>query len=126
MTNYRRGINFEFRVRNLFRKFGYEAERKAASSPYDIIVMRHGVVKFLIDAKKTSQSDKKYIYVKKYDIEKIIKESGRLYAMPLIVYGFDRSSIFVVDARDCIEKEIVRLESGLKLSDFLSAAHQEP
>jgi len=68
MTNYRKGVAFEFRVRDLFRKFGYAAERKAASSPYDIIVLKDGSVRFVVDAKKTSQRDKNFLYIKGYTI----------------------------------------------------------
>ena len=91
MTNYKKGAAFEFRVRNIFRRFGYEAERKAASSPYDIIVMKNGKVVFVVDAKKTSQKDKSFIYVRRSDVEKIINESKKLGAKPLIVYGFYRT-----------------------------------
>ena len=119
MTNYRKGMAFELRVRDLFRKLGYIAERKAASAPYDIIVMKDGMIKFLIDAKKTSQRDKKILYIKMADVEKIIKESKKLNTIPLIVYGFYRSPIFVAFPEELIKKSVVKLEENLKLEDFL-------
>ncbi len=119
MTNYRKGSAFEFRVRNFFRKLGYTAERKAASSPYDIIVIKDGVVKFLIDAKKTSQKNKKFIYIKEDDIKKIIKESDKLNTIPLIIYGFYRSPIFVEPARELIKKDVARVDGRVKLIDYL-------
>lgn len=119
MTNYRKGIAFEFRVRDLFRKCGYTAERKAASSPYDIIVMKNGITKFLVDAKKTSQRDKEYLYVTRADLEKIIRESKRFNTRPLIIYGFYRSPIFVAFPEELLKKETGRVEPGLKLKNFL-------
>ncbi len=119
MTNYGKGVAFEFRVRDLFRKLGYVAERKAASSPYDIIVMKDGSVKFLVDAKKTSQKDKKFIYIKQADLEKIIKESKKLGARPLVVYGFYRSPIFVDFPGKLVKKNVARLTGGIRLEDFL-------
>ncbi len=119
MTNYKKGVSFEFRVRNLFRKFGYVAERKAASSPYDIIVMKDGVVDFLVDAKKTSQRNKDFLYVKRADLEKIIRESRKFCAKPLIIYGFYRSPVFVAFPEELLKKSAARLEHGLKLKDFL-------
>jgi len=121
MTNYRKGVAFEFRVRDLFRKFGYNAERKAASSPYDIIVMKDGAINFLVDAKKTSQKDKNFLYIKKADLEKIIRESEKIGARPLLVYGFYRSSIFVAFPEKLVEKNVVRLEEGLELESFLDS-----
>ncbi len=121
MTNYRKGVAFEFRVRDLFRKHGYTAERKAASSPYDIIVLRDGVVKFLVDAKKTSQRERDFIYVRDSDLEKITREAGKIGAVPLIIYGFLRSPIFVAFPEELMEKNAARLEAGLELKDFLSS-----
>ncbi len=119
MTNYKKGAAFEFRVRNIFRRFGYEAERKAASSPYDIIVMKNGKVVFVVDAKKTSQKDKSFIYVRRSDVEKIINESKKLGAKPLIVYGFYRTPVFVAFPEEM--GEVIRLEVGKKLEDFLKS-----
>lgn len=119
MTNYQKGARFEYRVRDLFRKLGYQAERKAASSPYDIIVMKNGKIKFIIDAKKTSQKNKKRIYLKKQDIEKIMKEANKLKTTGIFVYGFYRSPIFVEFAKNLKNKKIVKLEGRKKLKDFL-------
>lgn len=119
MTNYKKGVAFEFRVRDIFRRYGYVAERKAASSPYDVIVMKDGVISFVIDAKKTSQKDRGFIYIKKADVEKIIKESGKLGARPLIVYGFQRSPAFVTFPEKLIKRGVVKLEPGLELKTFL-------
>ncbi|UCG95761.1 MAG: hypothetical protein JSV92_01785 [archaeon] len=119
MTNYRKGMAFEFRVRDLFRKYGYTAERKAASSPYDIIVMKNGKINFLVDAKKTSQRDKDFLYVKRNDLEKIIAESKKLGARPLIIYGFYRSPAFVAFPEKLMKKNAARLEAGLELKEYL-------
>lgn len=122
MTNYKKGRRFEYRVRNLFRKFNFKAERKAASSPYDIIIMnKHGDVIFLADAKKTSQKNKKYIYLKKEDLKKIIKESKKLKAEPLVIYGFYRTPVYVGFPEELLKSEgrTVRVEKGMTLKKFL-------
>ena len=119
MTNYEKGANFEFRIRNIFRKFGYIAERKAASAPYDIIVMKDGKILFIIDAKKTSQRDKNYIYLKKDDVIKIMRESEKIGTTPLIVYGFYKTPAFVEFPKNVVNKKTIRLEEGLKLETFL-------
>lgn len=121
MTNYKKGTAFEFRVRDLFRKHGYSAERKAASSPYDIIVMRDGIVKFLVDAKKTSQDGRGFIYVRTADLEKIVREAEKLVARPLIIYGFLRSPAYVAFPEELLKKKAARLEACLELDEFLSS-----
>jgi len=120
MTNYKKGARFEYRVRDLFRKFGYEAERKAASAPYDIIVIRDGKVCFIVDAKKTSQRKKDYIYLKRSDLDKLIKESEKIGAVPLVIYGFYRTPVFVEFPDNIKNKKTIRLEKGLELKKYLS------
>ncbi len=121
MHNYKRGYNFEIRVRDEFREKGYVAERKAASAPYDLIIMKDGRIEFIIDAKKTGQRDKDHIYVDRESIESVKKEAEKLGSVPLIVYGFYRTPIYVELAGDLIEREgkHIRLEEGVKLSSFL-------
>ncbi len=121
MHNYKRGYNFEIRVRDKFRKNGYEAERKAASAPYDLIVMRDGRVSFIIDAKKTGQRDKDHLYVSKEDIKDVKNEAEKIGATPLIVYGFYRTPIYVGTVDELLDREgkNVRLEEGIKLENFL-------
>lgn len=121
MQNYKRGYNFEIRVRDEFRDSGFQAERKAASAPYDIIVMKDGQIVFLIDAKKTGQRDKDYIYVERGSIKTVVDESEKIGAQPLIVYGFYRTPIYVAFPLKLLEKEskTVRLEGSMKLEKFL-------
>ena len=119
MTNYKKGARFEYRVRDLFRKHGYTAERKAASSPYDIIAMKKGRICFLVDAKKTSQKDKKFIYLKRCDVEKIVHESKKLGARPLMVYGFYRSPIYVAFPEELLKRKVMRVEGGMKLKELI-------
>ncbi|MFP4045823.1 MAG: hypothetical protein ACLFS3_02075 [Candidatus Aenigmatarchaeota archaeon] len=121
MTNYKRGYNFEIRIRNKFRDHGYQAERKAASSPYDLMVMKDGRIVFIADAKKTGQRDKDHIYVRKESIESVIEEAEKLGTEPLILYGFYRSPIYVALAEDIVDKggKTVRLEESTKLDDLL-------
>jgi len=120
MTNYKKGRRFEYRVCEVFREYGFEAVRKAGSSPYDISVMKDGRVLFLVDAKKTSQ--KKCIYVSKSDIEKIVREADAVGAEPLIIYGFRYSPVFVSFPREFLKTEgSAKLEGGLKLKDFLES-----
>src|SRR3990167_4283961 len=98
MTNYAKGAAFEYRVRDLFNRCGFVAQRKAGSSPYDLMVLKDGRVHFLIDAKKTSTANR-YIHVRKEDVEKIVREADIVGAEPLITYGFQRTPIFVAFAR---------------------------
>lgn len=121
MQNYKRGYNFELRVRNKFRENGFEAERKAASAPYDLIVLKDGRVIFLIDAKKTAQRDKDYLYVSRESLERVIRESEKVGAQPLIAYGFWRTPIYVEFPTELVDKDgkNVRLEAGMELEEFL-------
>ncbi|MFP4633867.1 MAG: hypothetical protein ACLFM9_02745 [Candidatus Aenigmatarchaeota archaeon] len=121
MQNYKRGYNFEIRVRDTFRDSGFEAERKAASAPYDIFVMKDGRVVFIVDAKKTGQKDRDYIYVGRETVEKIKNEAEKIGAQPLITYGFYRSPIYVETPPELLGREgkNIRLEEGVKLEGFL-------
>ncbi len=121
MHNYKRGYNFEIRVRDKFREKGFVAERKAASAPYDLIIMKDGRVSFIIDAKKTGQRDKDHLYVSKEDIRSVRDEAEKIGATPLIVYGLYRTPIYVGLVEDLLEGDgkNVRLEKGIKLEDFL-------
>lgn len=121
MTNYKRGYNFEIRVRNKFRDLGFYAERKAASSPYDIIVMKDGRVEFVIDSKKTGQRDKDYIYITRENVEKMVNEADKIGAQPLIIFGFYRTPIYVELPQDLLKEDgkTIRLEKSLKLTNFL-------
>ncbi len=121
MHNYKRGYNFEIRVRDKFREKGFVAERKAASAPYDLIIMKDGRVSFIIDAKKTGQRDKDHLYVSKEDIRSVKEEAEKIGATPLLVYGLYRTPIYVDIADDLLtgESKNVRLEKGTKLDDFL-------
>lgn len=121
MQNYKRGYNFEIRVRDKFRESGFEAERKAASAPYDLLVMKDGQIVFLIDAKKTGQRDRDYIYVERGSLESIIEESEKVQAQPLITYGFYRTPIYVGFPSELMERgsKTVRVEESMTLEKFL-------
>ncbi len=121
MHNYKRGYNFEIRVRDKFRESGYEAERKAASAPYDLLIMKDGRISFIIDAKKTGQKDKDHLYVDRKSIESVKEEAEKIGSVPLIVYGFYRTPIYVKEAEELLDRDgkHIRLEGGVKLDDFL-------
>ncbi|QQG39578.1 MAG: hypothetical protein HYS81_04330 [Candidatus Aenigmatarchaeota archaeon] len=123
MTNYRKGVRFEYRVRDIFRRHGYAAERKAASSPYDIMVMKGGRVVFVVDAKKTSVSGKKHIHISRDDVSKIISNASVLNAQPLVVYGFNMGDAFVAFPEELLKNDgkTVRLEDGMLLEKFLQS-----
>lgn len=114
-------MRFEYRVRDIFRNHGYEAERKAASAPYDIIVMLDGRVVFVVDAKKTSVRRRKYLYVKRGDVEKIMASAASLGARPLIAYGFNMGDVLVAFPEELLKSDgkNFRLEGGLSLETFL-------
>ena len=73
--SYPAGRRFEYRARDVFREFGYQCDRKAASSPYDLLVQRDGKTIFLVECKKTGKND--YIYISKEDITKLVKEAKK-------------------------------------------------
>lgn len=121
MTNYQRGARFEYRVRDIFRQHGFEAERKAGSSPYDLVVVKGGRVIFVVDAKKTSVSGRDYIYVSRADLEKLAHHAALLNAQPLVAYGFNRANVCVAFPDDLLQQagRHVRLQKGLDLEQFL-------
>ncbi len=118
VTNYQRGYNFELRVRNIFRDFGLRAERQPGSKPFDILVFKGGEAKFVIDAKKTLKEE---LYLKKKDLEELIKYAYSWGAYPLIVYSLLGSPPYVAFPKDIIggEGESIKLIGGLELKDFL-------
>jgi Holliday junction resolvase len=91
--SYKSGRSFEYRARDVFREYGYNCDRKAASSPYDLLVQKDGRTLFLGECKKTGKND--YIYIKKEDIDKTVSEAEKQKAMPLVLYGFRRTPVFV-------------------------------
>ncbi|MCD6414598.1 MAG: hypothetical protein J7L23_03140 [Candidatus Diapherotrites archaeon] len=123
--SYRTGRSFEYRARDVFREHGYQCDRKAASSPYDLLVQEDGKTLFLAECKKTGKKD--YIYVSEPDIEKLLRESKRQNAIPLLLYGFYRTPVFIADPHK-IQKtgKMFKLEKGdnRELSDFLKAFKQ--
>lgn len=120
--SYQAGRRFEYRARNVFRRCGYQCDRKAASSPYDLLVQKDGKTIFLVECKKTGKKD--HIYISKEDIAKLVEESERQKATPLVVYGFRRTPVFVVEPNNLPKTnkmfKVTKGENKL-LSDFLKA-----
>ena len=98
MANYSKGRSFEYRSVDIFRKHKYECNRKAGSSPYDVVAYKKGKVVFIAECKKTMKED--IIYISKKDIEKLSKEAKKQGATPVILYGFARSPVFVALPRE--------------------------
>ncbi|MCD4740725.1 hypothetical protein K8R43_06090 [archaeon] len=96
--SYRSGRSFEYRARNVFREQGYQCDRKAGSSPYDIIAQKDGQTMFLGECKKTGKND--YIYIAKADIDKTIEHAQRQNALPILLYGFNRTPVFAAMPED--------------------------
>ena len=121
VTNYRRGYNFELKVRNTFRDFGLRAERQPGSKPFDILVFRGGEAKFVIDAKKTLKDE---LYLSKKDLAALIEYAGSWNAYPLIVYSLLNSPAYVAFPKDIVnqgEGQSVKLVAGMELKDFLAS-----
>ncbi len=90
--SYRKGRAFEYRCRDEFRDKGLDSDRKAGSAPYDLIVRKGSRILYICECKKTM---KDRIYVKKKDIEKVIKEAGKKKVEPLFLYGFNRTPVYM-------------------------------
>jgi len=123
ITNYQSGRRFEYRVRDLFKEHGFQAKRKASSSPYDILVLKEGKSQFVVDAKHTSQRDKEYIYISRGDVEKIVEIARELNCTPLVCYGFYRTPIYAEFGEKLLKEndgKNIRLEEGEKLKRFLN------
>jgi len=122
--SYKRGRAFEYRVRDIFREYGYECDRKAASSPYDLLVHKNGKTIFLGECKKTRVHD--CIYVSKDDVAKLLEESRKHSAIPLLLYGFDRTPVFVIRADELKStRKMYKLQEGGTLRDFLKTFKQK-
>lgn len=123
--SYRAGRRFEYRTRDIFRKFGYQCDRKAASSPYDLLVQKGGKTIFLVECKKTGKND--YIYISKDDVTKLIVEARKQKAIPLVAYGFRRTPVFVIEPNELPKtNKMFKVAKGenTPLSDFLKAFKQ--
>ena len=83
--------------------------------------MKGGRVLFVVDAKKTSLSGRKYIYVSKDDLEKLVRNASTLNAQPLVAYGFSRTDVHVAFPDELMKAEgkNVRLNEGMDLEGFL-------
>mgnify|MGYP000005725244 CR=1 FL=1 len=118
--NYRKGRRFEYRCRDIFRKYGYVCDRKAASSPYDLLVQRDGKIVFLVECKKTCS--KGAIYVEESDVKRLVEHSKAMGAKPLLAYGFNRTPVFVAFPEK-LKKEgkmyKLTAEDGKTLDEFL-------
>lgn len=123
--SYRSGRSFEYRARDTFRKYGYMCDRKAGSSPYDIIAQKDGQTVFLGECKKTGTKD--YIYIKQEDIDKTVREAERQRARPILIYGFWRSPVFYEFPEDLdFTGKMYRVRKGDNklLSDLLNGFKQ--
>jgi Holliday junction resolvase len=126
--SYVSGRRFEYRARDIFRKFGFQCDRKAASSPYDLLAQKHGKTFFLAECKKTGKKNKKCIYVSTEDVDKLVKESLQQNAIPLVIYGFNRTPAFVALPKEMKKSgKMYKLPSGENklLEDFLKGFKHE-
>ena len=119
------GRRFEYRARDVFREYGYQCDRKAASSPYDLLVQKEGRTMFLGECKKTGKND--YIYISKDDIDKTVREAERQNAIPLLLYGFKRTPVFAAFPEELdFTGKMYRVRKGdnVLLSDLLNEFKQ--
>lgn len=125
IMSYRSGRSFEYRARDVFRSFGYQCDRKAGSSPYDLIAQKDGQTVFLGECKKTGTKD--YIYISKDDIDKTILQAEKQNATPILLYGFYRTPVFAAlpDELDFTGRMYrVRKGDNMLLSDLLNEFKQ--
>lgn len=87
MNEYRKGYNFERRVRIYLEKLGYIVFRAAGSKPIDLIVT-NGKKTFIIECKVDKS------YVRKRDINRLIEYHNKTGYLPIIAYRKNRKIIF--------------------------------
>jgi Holliday junction resolvase len=119
MASYHKGRAFEHRCKRAFLEVGYGCERRLLSKPFDLVVLMNDRVIFVCECKKTMRKSGA-IYFPKKDVKKLYREAGKREAVPLLLYGFARSPIYVALPSDLEETEkFYKLKEGRTLEEFL-------
>ena len=90
-NRYRKGYQFEHRVKRYLERKGYKVFRVAGSKPVDLIAISRNNV-FLVECKTHKEKIKKAT-------EKIINISKDTCAIPIIAYKKNGTKIFFLDIR---------------------------
>ncbi len=110
--SYKKGYRFEYRVKRFLEERGWFTMRSPASKGVDIIAMK-GDRKLFIQCKKSSRG---YIYV--HDLGPLIEAGKREHAEVLLVYGFERTPIYVKPITEDNVK-IKKNDNHMKLEEYL-------
>jgi len=112
LMSYKKGYRFEYRVKKFLEERGWFTLRSPASKGVDIIAIK-GDRKLFIQCKKSSKG---YIYA--YDLGSMLEAGRRENAEVLLVYGFERTPIYVKK----IEEDNVKIKKSdnhIELEDYL-------
>lgn len=112
-TNYQKGYQFEYKVKNIFEEKGWTATRSPASqSPADLYVM--GKEKSYLVQCKTTSKDNLYVY----NLDNLKEKSEKTGAIPLLVYSLRYTPPYVKKIKGEKEK-VKRDENHKKLKEYL-------
>lgn len=109
-NRYRKGYQFEHRVKRYLEKKGYKVFRAAGSKPIDLIAISKKTI-FLIECKTHSEKIKRAS-------EKIREIAKDTCAIPIIAYKKkDRNKIFFLDAKE--NQELIDIPDAENLGKYL-------
>lgn len=112
-TSYKKGYMLEYKTKKMLEENGWMVFRSPASRDVaDIFATKKGK-NLLIQAKKTS---KNALYV--YGLDGLIKNARRYKAIPLLVYSFYYTPIYVKEVRKGNERAL-RKDENIRLADYL-------
>ena len=120
MNNYQRGYALEYRTKQALTKSGWLSMRSPASkTPVDILATKNGL-SIIVQCKKTGVAEAMYIK----DLEPFLEISRKYKAIPLLVYSFSGSPLYVKEVTEGkvsvhrLEKH-VELEKQLKIIEMM-------
>jgi len=119
----RRGTRYEYRVANVFERFGYSWDRSGSSLGIDLKILRDGKLRYLVNCKKTSKLGP--IYLPKFEVERLVTMASQSGAQGLICFGFRRTPIFAITIDQVPRLDCTRLSykvypsDGCPLAEFL-------
>lgn len=112
-TNYSKGYRLEWKSKKILEKNGWMAFRSPASkSDMDVIALDKKNKLFI--QCKTSKKDALYVY----GLDGLIKTAKKCGAIPLLVYSFYYTPIYVKEVKNKNEKAF-RKEENIELIDYL-------
>lgn len=92
-TNYQRGYNLEYKVKQVLEKNDFLVFRSPASKQAaDLFATKNGEI-YLVQCKKTGVKDKNTMYI--YDLDGLVEMASKYKAKPLLAYSFYYSPVYV-------------------------------